>query len=314
MSNNVTLKLTTSSNVEYTFSDILSFKVVKEYYTPYSKLTVQAVYPVETGNLYKKVELILNNKVIHSGLVDTSTVNRISDFKTITITSKSFTVLLCQNQLAPELKNNVSLSSLIDSFISIPEISHEDNQEVVNYIYIKNASTLWDAVINLTHKINSGHPYVRENNKVMVSLKDDANILQLNQSKVISTGTVLDTTKIISDIHMQDIEGNYSTYNLNNEYASNLNIVRHKHIDLDRQYLSNPQDALIHKINFSMRGYYSVYATYMGYSNEDIGDYVSFYNYYPKSRISKLEITGNNGSVTTKVYAYTDNYLSYDKN
>lgn len=312
MSNSVTLKLTTSSNQEYTFSDILSFKIVKEYYTPYSTLTVQAVCSMEIGTLYKKAELILNGKAIHSGLVDTATINRISDFKTINITSKSFTVLLCQNQLAPELKSSVSLSSLIDSFITIPEISHEDNQDIVNYIYIKNTSTLWDAVINLTHKINGGHPYVRENNKVMVSLKDDASILELPQSLVTSTGMGLDTTKIVSDIHMQDIDGNYNTYNLNNQYASNLNIVRHKHIDLDRQYLSNPQDALIHRINFSMRGYYFVYATYNGYQGEDIGDYVNFYNYYPKSRVSKLEITGSNGNVFTKVYAYTDNYLSYE--
>jgi hypothetical protein len=129
---------------------------------------------------------------------------------------------------------------------------------------------------------------------------------------VISSGVGMDTTKIVSDIHMQDINGSYSVYNLNNPIANNLNIVRHKQIDLDRQYLSNPQDALTHKVNFSMRGYYFVYATYNGYQGEDICDYVNFYNYFSHSRISKLEIDGNNGNIVTKVYAYTDNYVSYN--
>ncbi|MCC8068459.1 MAG: hypothetical protein LIO71_01670 [Ruminococcus sp.] len=312
MSNIITLRLTTSSDIEYVLNDILSFKIVREYYTPYNILTVKAVYPRDISVRFKKVELILNGEVIHTGLVDTCIVERVFDFETINIKSKSFTVLLCQNQLAPELKSNVSLSSLIDSFITIPEISHEDNEDVVNYIYIKNTSTLWDAVINLTHKINGGHPYIRESNKVMVSLLEDASIFNLSKSLVTSTGSGLDTTKIISDIHMQDIDGNYDTYNLNNPLASDLNIVRHKHIDLDRQYLSNPSDALIYKLNFSMRGYYFVYATYNGYLGEDIGDYVNFYNYFPKSRVSKLEITGKDGNVSTKVYAYTDSYLSYE--
>lgn len=312
MSNDISLRLTTIYNDEYILTDVLSFKIVKEYYTPYSTLKVEAVYPNEIGVLFKKVELILNGNTIHSGLMDTANINRINKFNTISISSKSFSVLLCQNQLAPELKSSISLNSLIEDFIPIPEISHEDNSTIVNYIYIKNASTLWDAVINLTHKLNGGHPYICENNKVMVSPKENPLILTLSQQILTSTGTGLDTTKIISDIHMQDIDGNYNTYNLDNPSANSLNIVRHKHIDLDRQYLSNPQDALIHKINFSMRGYYYVYGTYNGYQGEDIGDYVTFYNYYPKSIVSKLEITGSNGNVSTKVYAYTDNYLSYE--
>lgn len=303
------MKLTTKNNIEYVYNDILSFRVVKEYYTPYSTLRVEAVYPQENGGLYKKVELILNGKTIHCGLVDTSAINRVLNFNTITITSKSFTVLLCQNQLEPGLKSNLSLNTLIDSFITIPEVYHEDNQEIVNYIYVKNSSTLWDAIVNLTHKLNGGQPYVCDNNTVMVSPKTNPQTLNLTQDIVTSTGTGMDSTKIVSDIHMQDINGNYSTYNLSNPTAYDLNTIRHKHIDLDRQYLSNPQDALFHKINFSMRGYYFVCATYNGYQGEDICDYVNFYNYYPQCRVSKLEINGINGNVMTKVYAYTDNYL-----
>jgi hypothetical protein len=312
MYSSVTLRLTTYNDYVYVLDDVLNFRLVREYYTPYSTLRVEAVSPEATGGLYKKVELLLDGTVVHCGLVDTATINRVPDgFDTLTVRSKSFTVLLCQNQLEPGIKPNVSLGSLIDSFISVPEVSYQSIDDTVNYIYVKSSSTLWDAVVNLTHKLNGGHPYVCESNRVMVSLKEDPYTLNLPQSVVTSTGTGLDTTKMVSHIHMQDVDGNYDTYNLDNPTAVSLNVVRHKHIELDRQYLSNPQDALVHKVNFSMRGYYFVYATYDGYQGEDIGDYVNLYNYYQKSRVSRLEVTGVDGNVSTKVYAYTDNYLTY---
>jgi hypothetical protein len=264
------------------------------------------------GGLYKKVVLTIDDKVVHSGLVDTSSIERLPGYNTVSITSKSFTVLLCQNQLEPGIKSSISLNSLIDSFITIPEISHQDDSTTINYIYVKQSSSLWDAVVNLTHKLNAGHPYVCNNNTVMVSPKENPFSLNLTKEVVTSSGFGMDTTKVVSDIHMQDVDGAYDTYNLNNPVANQLNVVRHKHIDLDRQYLSNPQDALVHKVNFSMRGYHFAYATYEGYSGEDICDYVNFYNYFSNTRVSKLEINGGNGNVTTKVYAYIDNYLSYN--
>jgi hypothetical protein len=312
MSKQLYLKITPSYGQEYTLDEVLSFKVVKEYYTPYTTLTATAVCSTNVSLSFKKVELVLNGRTIHCGLLDTSVINKTLEYNTITITSKSFTSLLCQNQLEPGLKSNLTLSSLMESFITLPEISYENNTTEVNYIYVKSNSTLWEAVVNLTHKINNGHPYVRENNKVMVSLDSNAYALTLTESMAISTGSGLDTRNIISHIHMQDINGTYSTYNLTNNKSGAFNIVRHKHIDLDKQYLSNPDDALTHRINFSMRGYYYVYATYNGYHGEDIGDYLNLYNYYPKCRVSKVEITGKDGNVFTKVSAYTDNYLTYN--
>ena len=237
----------------------------------------------------------MNGFTIHCGLLDNLILNSTLNYSHATISSKSFTSLLCQNQLEPKLMGNVSLNSLVDDFISIPEVSHEDNSESVNYIFVKNGSTLWDAVVNLNNKINGGHPYICNNNKIMISKKTNPLSVTLTNDSLTDFGYGFDTT-----------------YNLNNYDVSRFNIVRHKQIDLDRQYLSNPQDALIHKINYSMRGYYFCFGTYYGYSGEDIGDYINFPNAKPNSRVSKLEVTGSKGIVSTKVYAYYDNYISND--
>lgn len=310
MRNTAILNLVTINDRNVTLDEILSFKVVKEYYTPYTTLTVEAVYPEDFGHMFKKVELIVNGYVIHCGMLDAAVYTKGYKFNTIKIQSKSFTSMLCQNQLEPGLKSNVSLNTLVDSFITIPEVTHEDNDEVVNYIYVKATSSLWEAVVNLTHKLNDKHPYVCENNKVMVSKKESPRVFNVTRSMALSGGRGVDTTKFISDVHMKDVDENYSVYNASNSTATTFNIVRHKHIDLDRQYLSNPQDALKHRINFSMRGYNYAFASYEGYNGEDIGDVVNFYEYYSNTKISKIEVIGSNGNVTTKLYAYIDGYIN----
>lgn len=312
MNNSAIINITTINNNSIMLTDVLSFKVVKEYYTPYTTLSVEVVYPVDESIMFKKVQLILNGFTVHSGLVDTVTYTKLSNYRVLNIKSKSFTAMLCQNQLEDGIKSSVSLNSLMDSFITIPEVTHEDNSTVINYIYVKPTSSLWEAVVNLTHKLNGSHPYVCDNNKVMVSKKSNPKSFSLTSNELISSGRGLDTTRIISNIHMKDIDGNYNTYNINNLSAGDFGIVRHKQIDLDRQYLSNPQDALTHRIHFSMRGYSFAFGSYNGYRGEDIGDLVSFYDYFPNSKISKIEVTGNNANVITKLYAYNDNYVSYE--
>jgi hypothetical protein len=52
---------------------------------------------------------------------------------------------------------------------------------------------------------------------------------------------------------MQDADGNYDKYSMENKEAKELNIYRRKEIALDRQYLYNPQEVLIYRIKNSMR-------------------------------------------------------------
>jgi hypothetical protein len=305
----VSIKFLTVNDHEVVLDQVLSFRVEKEYYTPYTTLTAEAVYPVDKSVQFKKVELIVDGYVLHCGLPDTVIYTKKHNFYVVDVKSKSFTAMLCQNQIEEGIKSNVSLNSLIESFITIPEVEHEDDSTTVNYIYVKPTSSLWEAVVNLTHKLNNGHPYVCENNKVMVSKKSNPNTFNITRDVALSCGRGLDTTRIISDVHMKDIDGNYNKYNRTNSVAVEYNVVRHKHIDLDRQYLSNPEDALVHKLNFSLRGYNFAFASYEGYHGEDICDLVNLYDYYPNCRISKIEVVGKSGNVVTKLYTYIDGYI-----
>ncbi len=263
----VNIILTDIDNNTYSFSDIISFKVEKEYFTPYTKADV--VFISDTvSTQYKDITIYANNFPVHYGLIDELEYCEKSDKATVKISSKSFTSLLTQNQPVPGMMYSVSLDSLMQSFIDIPNISYENNDTVQNYIFLKENADLWDAIVNISYKINGIYPYVRNSNEIRIS--ENANPVNFEKPSelILSCGISLDYTKMVSDYHMQDIEGNYDIYSLKNPEAVLRNIVRHKQIPLDRQYLNDPQQSMKNKLLYSMRGHHSEYFEYSGYRNK----------------------------------------------
>ena len=86
------------------------------------------------------------------------------------IESRGFTSLLCQNQIEPGLKTNISFNSLMDVYYTLPYVTHEDNSDTGNYIYVKDNSNMWDGVVNLSYKLYGNYPFIRE--KVQIDVKE----------------------------------------------------------------------------------------------------------------------------------------------
>ena len=59
MSNSISMLLTDVYNNVITIKKVLSFKVTKEYYTPYSTLKADVIFPDMSFFLCKKVQLLL---------------------------------------------------------------------------------------------------------------------------------------------------------------------------------------------------------------------------------------------------------------
>ena len=75
---------------------------------------------------------------------------------------------------------------------------------------------------------------------------------------------------------MPDIEGNYGTYTLEDSAVTANKIIRHKYIDFDREFLYDPQQALIFRNKISGKAKLCYYIEYSGYNGEDLTDTVSF--------------------------------------
>ena len=108
---------------------------------------------------------------------------------------------------------------------------------------------------------------------------------------------------------MADINGNYGTYELTDYDAEAKRIVRHKFFELDRQFLSDPQLALVFRDKYTNRAAERVFCSYCGYRGEDVSDTASFGDVSVR-RITALEINGSRNGIFTEVSVYRDRFYT----
>lgn len=224
-----------------------------------------------------------------------------------TLTSRGFTSLLCQNQIEPGMKTGVSINSLMDGLYSLPYVEHEDNSDTSNYIFVKNNSTMWDALANLSYKLCGTYPYIRGTNTVRITPMSTPKSYTYSTSDLLTMGEEFTFRRLISDFHMADINGDHGTYSLSDSDVSARGIVRHKYFELDRQFLYDPQQALEYRDKYAYRGFKRSFCSYRGYNGEELSDIVTF-GKIKSARIGCVEITGSQKGVITEISTYNDKF------
>lgn len=310
MSSIVLKVLEYGSSIAKEFSQCLSLNYVKEYYTPYSTLKASFVLSSDVGEIID-VELCVNGVTVHKGIVDTMDVKVLSSYRSLSITSRSHTSMLGQNEITPGTLAGVSLNTLMTNYIQIPNVYHENLSATSNYIYVKDHASLWEAVTNLCLKQYNTYPYIANVNTVRYTSPASVKsiVLSKDNKNIVSSGNSFNYTNMISAYHMMNTEGTYNTFNRTDTFVSAREIVRHKHIAFDKQWLDNPQTGLGYRLNYGMRGYKSSFVSYFGYFGEDLNDLVS-YGTLVNKKISKIEISGGSKGIVTKLTSYYDRYCN----
>lgn len=307
------LVLTGKNDTEVRLDKALSLVYEKERYTPYSSLKGMFRYESDYSGEFTDVSLVVNGTEIHKGAVDYCAIRIYKGERVIELASRGYTSMMGQTEMVPGISSGPSLNSFMSGW-KMPFVTHEDLSHTVNYLYIKEHASLWEALVNLCLKQNQNYPYIAFTNEVRFSPKESPKTIELNESDPIVTGfgSSLDYSHMISDLHMRDTEGTYNTFNLVDEEIRGLNIVRHKHFPLDRQWLDNPERGLGYKINFAMRGWRSMFVSYQGYQGEDLLDKLSWNGESPLN-ISRIKITGNANGIFTKLWCYKDRYCNTEE-
>ena len=212
--------------------------------------------------------------------------------------------MLTENQLPPGTYMNMTLNKLFDNYFSLPNITHESNS-TNSYIFVNKGTPMWDCAVNLAYKLTGKYPYIRTANKFMINMPTDAKNLTYTDDNVINYGTELNTKRMISHYHMADISGNYGTYEYAGTEAVLRNLIRHHHFDLDRRFLSSPEDACQFRGKVSMRGFKRRFFTYNGYKAEDVNDIVTYEDII-EQRIKAVRIVGGQKGVFTELSVYED--------
>ena len=294
----------------FDITQILSFVFKKDIYMPYTSLSaVFKALPFEADNI-SEILFYADEKCIHHGIADV--IDFYSEYgeNFCKISSRGFTSLLCLNQIEPGIKTNISFNSLMDSFYTLPYVTHEDNSDTSNYIYVKSGSNMWEGVANLGYKLYGFYPFIRDTNTVRITPVPQPNSFEYPDSMLLKRGKKRDTRRMKSHYHMADFDGVYGIYELSDSYVCDLNIVRHSFFDLDKQFLYSPQDALVYRDRFNCRQSLAHYCLYSGYNFEDLTDLISFGTISNK-KISSVKIVGNNNGIFTEIAVYSD-YFNRD--
>ncbi len=306
--NSVKLQIVMQGGGFIFFTDCISFTFEKERYLHYSKAEGRFLLKTKPAFLawqITKIYLWINDVRRHCGIPDSLSVVLGKEGYVLSFSSRGYSLLLSQNEPYPKINSNVTLDTLISKNLSVPEISCEQDTPQVGYIYVKEKSTVWDAVTAYSVKAVGNYPYIRGENKVCITPNVGGEI-DLSDVNVIEDGLGLKSTQLLSTVNMADINGEYS-YTLSDNTAAQIGIVRNKYYPMDYQWLYSPSDGLKAKLDYAARGVRDHSVTYIGTLGEDIMDLIST-GALKGRRVHYLKIWGNRQGMFTMLKSYEDSY------
>lgn len=306
------LTLYDTEGSEYTFGQVLHFVYRKEKYLPYTELHVTLCDPeqqVPFSATIRQVRMVLDGQVLHNGLTDRVTLQRKNGVTLFTIASKGYTSLLQSNELTPGLHTRMSLDRMMTAYYTFPScITWQSVGNASNYIYVKQHHSMWDGVINLGYKIYGKHPYIKGHNEIRLSAHDNPKryVVTADEMLTAENGTV--GNRMISHLHMQDLDGNYDVYNLENPDAQLLQVVRHKKIAFDRQYLNNPEQSMQLTLALSEQGWRWHGVTCRGYPHVDLYDCIGAEGIFDAGTIAAVTVQGDAKGICSQFAIYDDGF------
>ena len=168
---------------------------------------------------------------------------------------------------------------------------------------------MWDGVVSFGYKITGHYPYAVQNH-ICFSKPQNRPVHSFTSSQILEYGTILNTTKLISHYHMEDILGNPDGYQQENTFASGLNIVRHKQIPFDSSFRHDPDSALTFRNRYSNRGCRAKYLIYDGFRNETLGDNISYGTFIQNQMLCRLHASFSTNGFRTTLWCYQDGFYS----
>jgi len=288
------------------FVPCLSFSLEREIYTPFESVTAEFLSNGSDFSDISQLAVYRDQQQIFFGLADSVQQYHKNHASFIRITSRGFTSLLTQNELEAGLHSNLTISSLMTDFYQFPHITYE-NFSGTGYIFVKSGNTMWDGVVSFGYKLTGHYPYIQHNH-ICLSPPQNSTPVIFSENQVLEYGSCLDTTKLISHYHMEDINGNPDSYSQENQAASAFDIVRHKQIPFDRSFLHDPDDALTFRNLYSCRGCKAEYLVYSGFQDELLGQKFSFGDFIQNQTICRVRTTFGSNGFRTKLWCYHDGF------
>jgi hypothetical protein len=296
------------SGGQIALTEAVSFTFVKERYTPYTYFSGVFSGSCEPNKI-TSVKFFCGGKLIHEGIADSVVSEVKNGAKLVRVKSYGFSMLLGQNQSEPGIISSPDLSELIKRNTSIYKVGCESNTKTVNYVYINEKTTIWDAICIYAMKAYGTFPYISGTNTVRCT-RSGSNSFSYSSAKILSTGCGVKLTNLISHGFTDDLDGNW-TYSKVNSYATDRNITKYKYYSRDKEWVYNLNDEIAYKMNNADKGREYYEFCYSGYKSEDLLDRATVNSgnlNLSGAEIDRIQINGTSKGVFTTVSCYSDSY------
>ncbi len=302
------LVLTCFDRSEITLTEAESFVYKKERYTPHAFLSGIFIGECDPTAV-REVRFYCGTKYLLYGAADSMVCEHRNGRAVIRLRCYGFTKLLGQNYAVPGIISQPDLGAILTDR-GIRGLSYQTVTNTVNYVYINEKTTIWDAVRIYSMKAHNTHPFIYNNNTVMCTPIYQRTVA-CPEGDIVSWSEGQELGNLLSDVYTQDLNGDWS-FHRENSFATDHYIRRKKYYPLDREWVYDLNDELKYYMNYSDRGRQFITLIRKGYGNEDLLDIESFTlpDGEHSHEVSSLTITGSAKGIFTELGFYFDSYCN----
>lgn len=292
------------------YDDIVSFVFERERYRCYTMFN--GVFAGECDpSAVLEVRFYYEGTLMHRGSPDSLVSEYRDGRQLIRVKSYSFSMSLGQNELEPGIITDANMVKLMQRSRTpaTSSIGVQSDTVPVNYVYINEHTTLWEAMCVYTAKAYNSYPFIRNQNMVMCSLTSPVNYSFTNEMiSEVSSGVAL--SGLISDAYTVD-NNNEWTISREDAFARQRHLARQRYYARDLEWAYDPQAGLKYHMGIAAGGRQYKQFTYVGYKGEQLCDVA----YFSKGSVTIggkgidfIRIAGSGKGVFTTIRCYTDIY------
>jgi len=276
----------------------------KDVYTMGSLLTGSVVWDGDISQVVG-IKLSLGRTAVHDGYASYIKSEYRSGRQVVSFESQGWSVMLGQNEPVPGMSYNVNLADIGAMNVQIPNVTFEIGTDTVNYIYVKEHSTVWDALTAYGMKAYGRLPYIYGTNEVRVRAASGTERVY-DPVSIVSEGVVRDRRGMHSKVYMADADGQY-VYSAVDQAAAADGIVRERYYPLDRQWLGSPVTGLEMRLKLAHKRSRMKILSKLGYDGEELFDrYTVSGRTEAAHTVGGIEVEIANGRTVCTLYEMSD--------
>ena len=288
---------------------VVSAVFSKDRYQPGTELSATVLLDRPASELIQ-VRCFIGGKLVHEGICEYIKKEIQCGRPLLHFRSHGFSAMLAQNEPVPGMNYQVNLTRLGRINTRIPNVSYESGTTDVNYIYVKERSTIWDAVSVYAMKAYGTQPFIYDTNTVRVT-KPQAAALTIPAARVVTYGELADRRRVLSRVFLADFDGTYP-YVLTNTAAEGAGIVRERYYPYDTQWNEIEETGVRQKLLISNRRSEGSFVSYLGFSREDLFTPYSFTagRQTISGEVHSLEVRAEEGRIVTTLTTFDDGIVT----